>query len=376
MTGYWTPVHLQPSHVRQSILQSWATSRFEALRFLAKTIGSLAHKAVAVASPVFHRTVGYTDAPPGWRRIEDAYPFRFIQIPGADSHDHVHTITTDVVIIGSGCGGSVAAKTIAEAGHRVLVADKAYYFPPSHLPMPQIQGLHNLFDNGGMYTTTTGASVLSGSAWGGGGAVNWSVCLRPQDFVRREWAESTGLAFFEGEGFDASLDRVWDFVGAGVEGLQHNHGNKVMLDGSRRLGFRVAEAAHNTGGRAHECGRCHLGCGSAVKRGPAVSWLPAAGEAGAEFMEGFKADKVLFDESGERAVGVEGVWTSRPSVDQNGSDEESRRVKRRVRIMASKVIVSAGALRSPLLLKDSGIEVRSFSCLPPLSTRLYGELRV
>lgn len=271
-------------------------------------------------------------------------------MPAGVGADDVHTIDTDVVIVGSGCGGGVAARNIAAAGHRVLVVDRASYFPPSHFPMPQVPGLHHLFDNGGVYMTESGASILAGSAWGGGGTVNWSVCLRPQRVVREEWA-AAGLGFFTTRAFDECVDRVWEFAGAGVESIRHNHGNETLLEGSRKLGFTAREAPQNTGGKPHYCGQCHLGCSSAGKRGPAVSWLPEAAGAGAEFMDGFRVDRVVFDEDGKTAIGVEGEWTERES----GEGEE--RVKRRVRVRAKKVIISAGALRSPLLLEDSGIQV-------------------
>jgi choline dehydrogenase-like flavoprotein len=340
--------------VRHAILQSWSRSSFLTLRNLAKTIASLAQKATAASSPVFHRTVGYTDVPPDWKQV-DGYNFSFLQVPqGSDTH----IIETDVVIVGSGCGGAVAAKNIAEAGHRVLVVDKANYFPPSHFPMAQGPGLHHLFDNGGAYITESGASILAGSAWGGGGTVNWSVCLRPQDFVRKEWA-AAGLPFFQSPEFDECLDRVWEFVGASTDNLRHNHGNNVLLQGSRKLGIAVREAAQNTGGKGHYCGQCHLGCGSAGKRGPAVSWLPEAGKAGAQFMEGLQVEKVLFGGAdGKTAIGVEGDWTPRsPQGNKNHLQDHPETPPRRVRIQAKRVVISAGSLWSPVVLMNSDIQV-------------------
>lgn len=295
--------------------------------------------------------VGYTDVPRNWTQAS-GYEYSFIQVPpGSD----VHTIETDVVIVGSGCGGSVAAKNIAEAGHRVLVVDKAYHFPPSYLPMPQVPALHHLFDNGGAYMTETGASVLAGSAWGGGGTVNWSVCLKPQQFVRDEWA-AAGLPVFKSPEFDECLDRVWDFVGASTSGLRHNHGNDALLQGSRKLGFTAREAPQNTQGKDHFCGQCHLGCGSAGKRGPAVSWLPEAAKTGAEFMEGFQVEKVIFGGAdGKTATGVEGLWTSKSLQGEGVTEDQCTR--RPVRILAKRVIISGGSLWSPVVLMDSGIKV-------------------
>ena len=281
--------------------------------------------------------------------------------------------------MGSGPGGGVSAKNIAEAGHRVLVVDRGYYFPPSQLPMSQTGSSQHMFENGGALATDDGCmSLLAGSTWGGGGTINWSVALRPQDYVRKQWADE-GLSLFGSEEYDECLDRVCEFVGVGTDGVRHNHRNKLLLDASEKLGWKAFVVPQNTGNQEHDCGQCSLGCGSAVKKGPAVCWLPAAAEAGAQFMEGFTAERVTFGEDGKTATGVDGLWVAR---DKDGSviAPEEERVKRRVQIRAKRVIVSSGSLRSPLLLASSGVEVstdnaRRAMILPPreMSTFLKQE---
>lgn len=100
------------------------------------------------------------------------YEYEFLQFPGGSEPAIVET---DVVIVGSGCGGGVCAKNLAEAGNRVLVADKAYYYPPSALPMSEEEGGIHLYDSGGAaITDDSSMSVVSGGSWGGGGTVNVS----------------------------------------------------------------------------------------------------------------------------------------------------------------------------------------------------------
>lgn len=347
---------MQPTPVREAILKSWDKSRFATLKNLAKVITGLAMKGAVVTNEPFHRLSGYTNVPKNWTRVE-GYPFDFIQ-PGAGNEPYV--IETDVVVVGSGPGGGVSAKNLSEAGHRVLVVDKGYYFPPSQLPMPLDAGAHHLLDNSGaIFSEDGGVNILAGSNWGGGGTVNWSVCLRTQDYVRKEWVDA-GLPMFGTKRYDQCLDRVWDFVGAGMDAIRHNHRNNAVLEGSRKLGWKAYPVAQNTANKEHYCGRCYMGCGSGEKRGPAVAWLPAAAEAGAQFMEGFQAEKIVFDKDGKTATGVEGQWLSR-GPRGSVSAPQSERTKRRVQIKAKRVIVSGGSLRSPLLLEASGIEVRFFS---------------
>lgn len=362
LTGYWSPVTQQPTSVREAIVKSWTTSRLTTLRGLAKSLATLANKANGTTSPFYKKLSGYSDVPKDWKPAQ-GFDFNFIQLPPGDG---VHEITTDVVIVGSGPGGSVCAKNLAEAGHKVLVVDKGYHFPPSSLPMPQDAALNYLFDNGGgAYVSEDASTALtSASCWGGGGTINWSVCFKPQDFVRQEWADG-GLPLFTSRDFDECVDRVWEYIGAGSEAVRHNFRNSVLLDGCAKLGWHAGIAAQNTANKDHDCGHCHLGCGSGVKRGPTVSWLPAAAAAGAEFMEGFSVERVLFDSDGTTATGIQGTWLSRDA--EGGLDKDvAERTQRNVIIKAKKVIVCAGSFWSPVILMKSGIQVSDCIMVPSL----------
>lgn len=337
---------------------------------LFKTFTVIAKVIWLQTSPLFRTVTGFPDVPINWNPgpTED---FGFLQFD-TSSPEKPATVETDVVIIGSGCGGGVAAKVLAEAGHRVLVVEKGYYFDPSQLPMPRDQGGFHLFENNGFVNSVDSSiNVVAGSCWGGGGSINWSVSLQTQGYVRREWSEEHGLPFFESAEYQNCLDRVCEFMGvvSGDEVRQSYRGQK-LLEGSRKLGYAAQVCPQNSGGKEHWCGHCHLGCASAEKQGPAVCWLPAAAKKGATFMEGFSADKILWDDSSsswfsnlgsekkKKAVGVEGTWTAR---DTNGGVTGERKT-RKVIVKAKKVIIAAGTLNSPLILQKSGLNV-SFSHL-------------
>lgn len=260
-----------------------------------------------------------------------------------------------MVVIGSGCGGAVTAKNLAEAGHNVMVVEQGYHFSSKHFPMTINDGGHNLFSNGGAFSTDDGScAIATGQTWGGGGTVNWSASLQLPAYVRKNWA-ARGLSFFESGNFQASLDRVCDFMGVSTEFIDHNHANRVTLEGARRLGYAAKPVPQNTGHKKHYCGYCLMGCPAGEKQGPAVSWLPAAARAGATFLEGFWVKSVLFETDGPntRVEGVEGVWTSRDEHQGTGGQPITRR---KVVIKAKKVVVSCGTLQSPLLLMRSGLK--------------------
>jgi len=284
----------------------------------------------------------------------ESHPYEFIQFPPGDQTE---VIDTDVVVVGSGCGGGVVAKNLAEAGHRVILVEKAYHWTPDHYPMSEADGWNHLFMNGAFISSDdTSTSIVAGQSWGGGGTVNWSASLQTQGFVRREWA-AKGLPFFTSSKFQESLDRVCDRMGVDTKYIRHNPGNAMMLEGARKLGWAHKEVPQNTGGAEHYCGHCTFGCGSCEKQGPSVSYLPDAARAGARFIEGFHAERITFSntkvDGKQVATGLLGTWTSR---DSNGGVAGTPLTTRKVHIRARRVIVSAGTMQSPLLLLRSGLK--------------------
>jgi hypothetical protein len=306
-------------------------------------------------SPTYTRLAGFPHAPADYKP-GPYFDYDFLKFTSGKEPE---VIKTDVVIVGSGCGGAVCAKNLAEAGHRVLVVEKSYHYPPTSLPMTEEAGTVHLFEDGGACSSDDGSIVVTAaSVWGGGGTVNWSASLQTQGFVREEWAQDRGLTFFETSDFQTCLDRVCHRMGVSPDHIRHNHGNKVLLGGSRKLGYHAKAVPQNTGGHEHYCGHCSFGCSSGQKQGPVISWLPDAARAGAQFIEGFKVARVLFDQDSRtrKAIGIEGTWTSRNSrggVDGPSSD----RTVRKVIVRAKRVIVSCGTLWSPVVLINSGLKV-------------------
>jgi hypothetical protein len=350
LTGYLLPISEQPADIREAIVKSWSIARLGAIRQLHRSLTVLTKQTWIKVTPSLRRVLGVPRVPTGMKAGK-GYEYEFIQFPPGDEPE---VIETDVVIVGSGCGGAVSAKNLTAAGHRVLVVEKAYHWSPDHFPMSESDGWNHLFMNGAFICSDdTSVSVVAGQSWGGGGTVNWSASLQTQGYVRREWA-ARGLPFFTSADFQESLDRVCDRMGVSTDYIKHNKTNALLMEGARKLGWTHKSVPQNTGGKQHDCGFCTFGCGSCEKQGPSVSFLPDAARAGAKFIEGFHAEKIAFSyEGGEKlATGVYGTWTSR---DINGGVAGPPLTTRKVMIKAQRVIVSSGTMQSPLLLLRSGL---------------------
>ena len=343
LTGYSTPLNELDLKTRTAVLSGWRTHYLPPLRILYKSLTSLAKMNYLRTSRLFPAITGYNAVPENYCPAS-AFDFKFIQFPADPTPA---TLEFDVVIVGSGIGGGVSAKNVAEAGFSVLVVDKSYYYPPDRLPMTEAAGHTHLYENGGVdLSNDASLSFVAGSNWGGGGSINWSASLQPQGFVRKEWSQDRKLPLFESVEFQEALDRVCGRMGVSTKHIKHSHGNEMLLEGARRLGYTAAAVPQNTAGNEHSCARCTMGCGAGEKQGPNVCWLPDAARAGAQFMEGYKVERVLFEmlKGRKTAVGVKGLWT------KDG-------VEREVIVKAQRVIISAGSLSSPVLLKNSGLTV-------------------
>lgn len=134
-----------PIRDRSDIIWSWSQSPLPIIRLLYKSLTLMVKQVYAKTSLVLHKVLSFPRVPVHGTPMK-SFDFSFIEIPPGPKPE---VIEIDVVIVGSGCGGGVVAKKMAEAGYSVIVVDKSYHWPAEHLPMTQAEGFPHLFLNGG-----------------------------------------------------------------------------------------------------------------------------------------------------------------------------------------------------------------------------------
>ena len=99
------------------------------------------------------------------------------------------TLEADVVVVGSGCGGGLAAGLLAQGGKSVIVVEAGSYRNESDFVQLELAAYQTLFLRGGFFLSGDGMiNIAAGSTVGGGSTVNWSNSLLTPKRVRESWA--------------------------------------------------------------------------------------------------------------------------------------------------------------------------------------------
>jgi len=264
----------------------------------------------------------------------------------------------DVVIVGSGAGGAVAAATLAEAGLAVIVLEAGDAYDRESYPSNPLEAIAALYRDGGL-TIAEGRPAIPvpvARALGGTTVVNSGTCFRAPQAVLEDWRTRFGIEW-AGE-LDATFAAAEDFLRVTpVDPERMGRNGQLAMEGAVALGASGGPIARNAGSCV-QCSSCPFGCEIDAKRGMHVSYLPRAVAAGARLRTGVQAHRILTEHG--RATGVScstadgtekalyrGISSRRPP---------GRRFTVRARVG---VIVAGGALGTPELLLRSGLGGRS-----------------
>ncbi|OBF24330.1 oxidoreductase [Mycobacterium kubicae] len=254
------------------------------------------------------------------------------------STDSPSVIRADAVIVGSGAGGAMAARTLARAGMDVVIVEEGRRwtveeFRSTH-PIDRYAGLYR----GAGATVAVGrpAVVLPmGRAVGGTTVVNSGTCYRPPLSVQRRWCEGFGFGLADPDRLSAQLDEVERTlqVAPAPRNIMGRNGN-LLLDAAKSLGWQAAPIPRNAPG-CEGCCQCAIGCPHNAKFGVHLNALPQACAAGARIISNARVERVLHQHG--RARGVRARRPDGTAID----------------VLAHTVVVAAGATETPMLLRRS-----------------------
>jgi cholesterol oxidase len=282
----------------------------------------------------------------------------------------------EIVIVGSGYGGAIAASRMARAGRNVCLLERGREFMAGEFPATPIEGASQVQYNTGLAQIGSPLALLEvhvnpdvnavvGCGLGGTSLINANVALRPDPRLWHDsrWpaavrADETGLAagYARAEAMLQPSPVPADFPSlpklnvlaqsAQVLGMQDRFSRPpitvTFADGKNAAGVDQK--------RCVGCGDCNSGCNYEAKNSTHMNYLPDAVAHGAQIFTGAAVHSVVRDAATQQwRVRYQLVGLGRESYDAPD-----------LAVSADIVILSAGTLGSTAILlrsRDAGLPV-------------------
>jgi choline dehydrogenase-like flavoprotein len=257
------------------------------------------------------------------------------------------SLDADVCIVGSGAGGGVVAKELAEKGLSVVVLEEGgYYDKDDYGKWTPSETFRRIYRDAGTTMAMGGPRSPSvalpiGRAVGGSTVVNGAVCYRTPDDILDAWAK-LGLPFARDD-IEGAFERVEETIGVRPtrEAMLGGSARKFR-EGCTKLGLHSEYMKRNTPD-CDGCCRCIFGCPGDKKKAIHLTYLPRAIAARARIHADCRAEEILIENG--RAVGVRALVLDRATA----------RPGAHVTVRSKRVVLAAGAVHTPLMLARQGL---------------------
>lgn len=250
----------------------------------------------------------------------------------------------DVVVVGTGAGGSMVARECARAGLDVVALEMGAHSQTKDFTTVEETMLELLFqERGARATSDLEIRVLQGRGVGGSTVHNTCLCKRTPAPILDHWAKEFGVTGASEADLAPLFDATEkDLSVAPMTAAQLNRNNALFKQGVDALGWRGGFLSHNREG-CLGAGFCELGCPFDGKQNALKVLVPQAEERGATIVSDALAERVLT--SGGRATGVRGAL-----LDQDGN------ARGRLEVTGKVVVLAGSAVGSAALHLASGLD--------------------
>ncbi len=242
----------------------------------------------------------------------------------------------DALVVGSGPGGAVTARALAEAGLDVLVVEEGDWVDPGSVEPYSVEQMQRQYRGGGLTAALGRPSIAytEGCCAGGGSEVNSGLYHRPAAQLLADWSRAFSIDDLTPaalEPHSALVERELNVSARPAGPLPES--SHVLRRGAERLGW--------TGFDVPRWVRYTDVDGAVVPQRQTMTrtYLPQALEAGAELWTSSRVVKIHVDGARGSSLDV---------VRRSGGHQHTERVS------ADNVFVCAGAVHTPALLQRSG----------------------
>ena len=254
-----------------------------------------------------------------------------------------HTVKCDVCVIGTGAGGAVVAKELAEGGMNVVMLEEGRHFTTDDFTARPREMSTILYRDAGQVVTVGNTPIILplGKGIGGTTMINSGTCFRTPDPVLDMWGERFGLDELNAAELDPYFRRVERELN--VTQVPEDRAGRnalVVKRGAEALGWSGDFIWRNARGCVGS-GVCSFGCPTSAKQHVGLSYVPRAWAAGATTYTECRAHVIVHASGRASAVLAQaagGGWLT---------------------VEADHVVVACGAIHTPLLLERVGLGRRS-----------------
>ncbi len=245
-------------------------------------------------------------------------------------------IHTDIAVVGSGPGGAVTACVLAEGGREVTLIESGDLLTLGDVEPFTLEEMVQKYRYGGVTAALGSPKVayVEGNCVGGGSEINAGLYHRTPANVLAEWRDHCALR-------DSSFDDLLPHFKACEQDL-----SVQLLDaGVPAASTKLKEGANQLGWESIEVPRWIKQVeGTLVKQSMSETYIPRGIAAGLKLLPNIQVEKILRHRSG---------W---------------RLCTRTADIIAQTVFLSAGAIQSPYILRNSGLRMNVGNSLHMHST--------
>lgn len=325
---------------RKRYLEAWHRTRWAPKRALWRFLDAIVYTNYYSSSAISEQ-IGYKPKfqPP---KPEPSFPHDNVRIAPSETDIKEEC---DVCIIGSGAGGAVAAKVLAEAGKKVVILEEGGFFTSEDFGQDVVSMTKLLYRNGGITNTFGWPAILVpvGRCVGGTTTINSGTCFRTPPAVLQGWAKEFGLSTWlpsRMAGYFEEVERILKVAPASWDVLKNN--TRIFERGIKELGYDGRPILRN----APDCcgsGVCSFGCPTNAKQSTNISYMPLAVSAGAKLYCNCQASRFLYN------------GTHANTVIARFRDPVSKERMATFEVKAKVVVLACGALHSPVLLMRSHV---------------------
>lgn len=254
------------------------------------------------------------------------------------AHLNGSALSADVVVIGSGPGGSVTAALWAEAGKSVLLLEEGEDLPLESAPHFSREELIQKYRNAGVNIGFGKSKIayVEGRCVGGGSEINRGLYHRAPDNVLDDWRMRYGVSALTPEELRPHFEAC-----EATAKVQYLPGDAPLLstrlhEGATRLGWSSLEVP-----RLYAYSDRHHGGEPGRKQSMSETFIPRFRRAGGQLMVNSWVKRLSRTNGSWSVQGLHALPGGQAGV---------------IDIRAATVVVACGAVQTPALLRRSGIK--------------------